>query len=251
MSLPCGLQKIFQADEADTISATRKSLFELFNDGSDVNLIFTVADKSTETAPAHSYMLKQWSGVLAGALDTAAHNNSSNKGGCSKIRIPLYDTNKEDWLLAMEFVYPVTPQPQPTWEVMKTLMLIGNKYSMPALLQRVGIMITHNVRDLDLDTDSELFVWDWVCRLGHNGLTDAATTIVSSYSGKALHELMNVCPAKRLYELSSSTLAPLVIAMQGHLAQTGVQFCRKCAVITGHGFAIKCNKCLGGNLVKL
>lgn len=192
--------------------------------------------------------------LLAGALDINAHSSSGSISGSSKISIPLYDTNKEDWLLAMEFIYPVNPQPQPTWELMETLKLIGDKYSMPALLQRVGVIVTHNMRDMDLDPDSDLFFWDWIHRLEQHGLTDVATACVSSYKGRKLPELMSICPIKRLSELSSSTLAPLVTAMKGRLVYPGACYCRTCALITGVlvvGSCRNCWKCNGKNIVEL
>lgn len=78
----------------------------LMKDGSDVHLVF-----DEEMVPAHSLTLKHWSGVLRNALESTI---SSTRDGFTTI--PMEGTKKEDWLIAMEFMYPVVPQPEVTWD---------------------------------------------------------------------------------------------------------------------------------------
>lgn len=106
-----------------------RQLTDILKHGSDVHLLF-----GEEVVPAHSLILKQWSGVLRNALLASSSSSDSITSSESSTRtisecvttIPMEGTSREDWLVAMEFMYPVVPQPEVTWkdlEVRKPLLL--------------------------------------------------------------------------------------------------------------------------------
>lgn len=132
------------------MSASRRHLLELLNDSShcDVELVFTTKDKSAETVPAHSIVLRQWSNVLAEALETEV-NYASSSTNTDRVRIPVTGTSKEDWLQLMEFIYPVLPRPQVTWDNLEKLLEVSDKSCMPALIQQLGVLTQH-AREMNL-----------------------------------------------------------------------------------------------------
>lgn len=91
---------------------------DLLNDDSDVRLVFS----DDAVVPAHSQILKQWSGVLRSTMessDTTSSSSSTTKTITTSERvtsIPMEGTKKGDWLVAMQFMYPVIPQPEVSWD---------------------------------------------------------------------------------------------------------------------------------------
>jgi hypothetical protein len=89
----------------------------LLSNASDLVLVFDAGER----VPGHSFVLKQWSGVLAGLLASdCTSSSSSSSSSSSKVPkltiIPMPGTSKKDWLTAMQFAYPVVPAPDITWD---------------------------------------------------------------------------------------------------------------------------------------
>lgn len=204
------------------MTASRQSLLSMLESGSDVELAFTAADGSTEIVPGHLFTLKLWSKVLAAALEVARSSNSSSSGA---IKIPMHGTSKEDWLLAMEFVYPVVPQPIVTRDNLEPLLALGDKYCMPALQSRVGDFLLHHTAELNLTADSPRFVWKWIYTADKYGLGTVAMACIASQNAQSLFAC---CPVATWQEkLSVNTLQHLLA-----LATTSIKapaVCRWCS----------------------
>lgn len=147
-------------------SSSRGRLLKLLEEGSDVQLIFTAADKTTVTVPAHSFILKKWSTVLAEALNIGSYSSSKssttersdNADSVIYGSIPLDGSDKEGWLLAMELVYPVVPPIEMNWDSLEVLLHIADKYGMVALLRHLGNFIAINMKHLSYTPDSNQLV---------------------------------------------------------------------------------------------
>lgn len=68
-------------------------------------------------------------------------------------------------------VYPVTPQRRLTWENMDAVMLIADKYGMPAIMQRAEYFIMDHLNDLSIDRNNKSFAWTWILRAEQCGLS--------------------------------------------------------------------------------
>lgn len=79
---------------------------------SDVTLVFS----EDYSVPAHSLILRQWSGVLGSLLDSCGNSSTGSCSDAADISIPIEGTSKEDWLTVMAFLYPVVPQPVVSWD---------------------------------------------------------------------------------------------------------------------------------------
>lgn len=190
--------------------SARDLLLELLADGSDIELVFRAADDTTEVVPAHSLTLRLWSAVLREAIKL----KSSDISG--KIRIPMTDTSKEDWLMAMEYLYPVTPQPVTNWDNLEPMLALADKYCMPALIQRLGAFLKHKIKKLELSSSSKLFVWKWIYVADRYGLGDMAKQCIDAQTD--LHGLVHSGPMKQSamfngHQLSAATLQHLVVAI--------------------------------------
>lgn len=211
---------------------SRQLLLQLLADGSDVVLEFRDASGALEDVPAHSLTLRQWSEVLRMAIQAeSSGSNSSDRSSSSsscRIRIPMDGTKKEDWLAVMEFLYPVTPPPVVTWDSLEPLLRIGDKYAMPAFLQKSNNFIQHQKKDLTLDPDSNLFVWKWVHVLDRYGLHTAAKQCIDGQESVAA--LLGACDQERLSDLSSGTLQHLIKAsiVTGWLGTECKGWCPEC-----------------------
>lgn len=210
------------------MTSSRKRLLKLLGRESDVQLVFTAAGKPSEVVKGHSCVLKLWSGVLA-SMFAAVHRQA--KGGSSSqqiIKIPMPGTDREDWLLAMEFVYPVIPAPSLTWDTVQTMLELASKYDMPALTERAGQFKEQHNQELSTTPCSKLFVWKWVLLTDKYRLFDVATVCMKSCTN--LQGLVRSCPFQQLCELSSRTVQQLVIIMSG--AAFGSSYCAQCKRVT-------------------
>lgn len=99
-----------------------------------------------ESLPGHSMVLKLWSGVLAKALELPAGFSSSCGG--SVTRLPLPGISAAEWCTVMAFCYPVIPPPQVTWANAGTLLEVGNRLDMPAVLAKAAAFLSANRAEL-------------------------------------------------------------------------------------------------------
>lgn len=104
----------FAMSVAASVVATAGRLLECMADNTGhhgaemINLHF-----EEELVPMQLIIAKQWSKVLATALD--AEGPSACRRSRGKIVIPM-DCSKHDWLLAMSFCYPTSPPQLVTWQ---------------------------------------------------------------------------------------------------------------------------------------
>lgn len=205
----------------------REQLLELLNQDSDVVLVFTDADGTAEEVPAHSLILQQWSDVLAGALST---DHCSSINSRTQSRIPVNGTSKEDWLLAMEFIYPVVPRPEVTWDNAEALSQLGDKYCMPALMDKVSTFVRSHKSELQLKP-GKLSVCRWIEMLDRYGLTAVAKECIDSQTD--VSSLVDACPPDFPLSLSSGTMQHLFTAMKSWLPRrTGKAYCCYCRKVT-------------------
>lgn len=242
-------------------ASVRTSLLKqlaLLDDGSDMELVFKAADGSTDVVPGHSVILRLWSKVLAKNISVT--RPSSTTGGTDKIRIDMIGISKEDWLLAMEFVYPVTPQPVVTWDNLELLLSIGDTYGMPALMHRVGQFLEGNVKVLNLEHDSKQFVWKWIMAADKYGLHDIAKACINAQP--SIHELVYNFPQKQLSavnsawlseHLSATTLQHLLVAVANQIIRPKQPYCPVCQANSWvHGqHDNRCTKCNQAHFVNL
>lgn len=135
-------------------------------------------------------------------------------------------TNKEDWLLAMALIYPVRPPQAITWDNVEVLVKLGDKYGMPAFLQRFSSFLEFRMEDLVLLPNSKLFLWNWIFTADRYCMPGTAKALINSQAYAA--DLMGACPQNRLHELSSGTLQYLVQKMAGWLVKPGRGYCAMC-----------------------
>lgn len=237
---------MFTFGSSSELSPARYKLLELLNDGGDVELTFTAADQTIESVSAHSFILKRWSTVLAEALDIASSSSTN------KVKIPMHSSNKEDWLLAMEQIYPVTPPVDISWASAESLLRAADKYGMTALLQRTAKFFKQNMQQLDYTPSSKQFIWTWIVKFDSFGLGDVAELCISKHACKEVHRLVTICPLTQLRQLSSSTLASLVTTISTQLPKSGSLWCSVCKAFTyerhqqGMSFNVCCGVCGSG-----
>ena len=210
---------------ADNMSP-REQLLKFLDQGSDVILTFTCADGTVEEVPAHSQTLQQWSEVLAAALGTERSSSYSSTASATTIKVPMDGTNKEDWLLAMEFVYPLVPPAEATWDNLEVLLQMGDKYGMPGLMHKV--CTTAKYCELTLEP-GKLFLWKWIQTLDAFGVTAAAKQCIDSH--KPVRALVDACPPDILASLRSETLQHLVKVMKPWVVDRKSGYCLRCKAV--------------------
>lgn len=171
------------------MSAARDTLLGMLERDSDMDLIFTTADGITEVVPGHSLILGLWSPVMRAAVEAGSSSNSSTT---NRTRVQMTGTSKNDWLMAMEFLYPISPPPVVTWDNLEPQLALADKYCMSALAQRVGGFLNSNSSGFSHNSSSKQFAWKWIYAADKYGLVDIAKKCISEE--KHLHFLLQSWP---------------------------------------------------------
>lgn len=217
------------------MSAAQKMLLQLLEDGSDLELVFDAENSCSnpQTIAGHSQVLRLWSKVIREAID--AENNTSSEG---KIRVPMPGTRKQDWLLAMEFLYPVVPAPAISWDNLGTLLAVTDKCCMSALTQQLATFLQQNMGQLVLAPNSKLFIWKWIFMADRYNLIDIAKQIISSTTD--MNGLVQSFPMRQSqtyngHKLSADTLQHMlaVIPTKAIILQPNVPYCCNCKAHRG------------------
>ena len=210
-------------------SPGQQMLARLLDGEPDVVLRF-----GTETLCGHATLLRLASGVLRNALE--AHKASpavsaSKEPHGSAIEIPMDGTAKQDWLLIMEFIYPVVPTPRVTLENLEVLVQLAHKYEIPVVLHRADHFLKSHIVSLvgNSCSDFATHVWKWLTVADQSGLEDACAACVA----KLLTEpkaAAQVCSPEALQGISPKTLHRLVGSMSQRLAEQGPgkAYCSTC-----------------------
>ena len=212
-------------------------LLDLLKEDPDLELKF----EDGTALVAHTVLLSMASGVLKTAIQ-------AERGACSAalpttiaastsrpaiFSITLEGTSKEEWLEAMEFVYPVSPPPIISFDNLELLFVLGSKYDMPCLLTHAGQFLTQNTKQLvHSPADSPLLVWKWLKLADHAGVSDACKACVTKLLEVPVKGLS--VDAEELQGFSPLTLKWLVAEM-GKLVTglgPGTAFCSWCKKIT-------------------
>ena len=149
--------------------------------------------------------------------------------------IPMDGTSKEGWLLVMEFVYPVVPAPDMTWQNLEVLIQLGHKYEIRSLLYRVDRFIQQNVAQLvHQPTSSPLHVWKWLTLADHAALVEACAACLTKLLDQSDTAAL-VCTPEELQGLSPKTLHMFLGKMSQKVAQIGPRkaYCETCREMRG------------------
>lgn len=211
----------------------------------DVVLSFA-ADEEGKPAvllPGHSQILSAWSSVLGGALEAAVSSSSGSRSSSKEAdgtataegkpatvtaaaaaaaaqdtcvndaavnAIPMPGTSVQDWLEVAAFMYPVIPPAQVKWSNLETLLVLGAKLDMPAILANAAAFIQNHMCLLDMAEGGMRFIWKWLPLLDSAGLDEVCALCIE----RAVQLDKSSCSVEsRLRGLSSKALQRLVLCL--------------------------------------
>jgi hypothetical protein len=108
------------------------TLQQMMSDAADIVLAFS-ENNAKETLSSHSSIIRLSSPVLAHALDlqsTGSSSSSSSSSSSTLKQLPLPGTSKADFLVVVQFLYPVLPLPKVSWDNLEVLLVEGRKWDM-------------------------------------------------------------------------------------------------------------------------
>jgi hypothetical protein len=120
-------------------------LLDKMSSDADITLVFD-SQSGKESVQAHSAILKLHSPVLAQAIDLAPsssigvkHSSSSDSVAAATWTLDMPGTSKADFLVVAQFLYPILPLPEVSWDNLEVLLLEGHKWDMQVMVMHLRL----------------------------------------------------------------------------------------------------------------
>jgi hypothetical protein len=170
-----------------------------------------------EDVPAHALILQLWSRVLGETLRATGLPQES-----SPVVIPMTGTLRSDWLKVAAIMYP-SESDIVTWDNLKALMVLADKYDMPAIARKSATFLDAHFNELtgtDATTgsaDDSRYIWDWLPLLDKAVLCGKSKHLMERCMFRAACSFRETCTAEHLTSLSYESLVLFGTTMSGTL----------------------------------